>query len=439
MSVLVRAEDAPATSRNIEIAESLVVREQSCALSGVNRSSAFVAMHPFIPPQLVAPRISNLRSGISLRSQPTRNARPLVFRARLLLGRRRKLTVPPEVGAGAETAVPEAVLAGAGPTEGRSLGQIAWMRLKRDKVALAGGAFLIFLILVAIFAPLIVKYLGHPPNEFHQELIDTAGGTLAPIGRFGGMSWDHLMGIEPVNGRDIFSRIVYGSRISLLIAFLATLLSVAIGTTLGIISGFIGGWTDTFTSRLMDVFLAFPLLVLAIALAGVFPDQAFGLEGNQLRIALLIFIIGFFNWPYIGRIIRGPDALAPRAGVRRVGQKHWGPPRLHPAHRDAAQPHCADPGLLDAADPHQHPLRGGAVLPRRRYPPAHPELGRNAVRRRRLLHAAALHVLAWHGDLRHGLGLQPVRRRAARRPRSTSQPIGITIGVTPDNQEGIQE
>ena len=55
----------------------------------------------------------------------------------------------------------------------------------------------------------------------------------------------------------------------------------------------------------MDVFLAFPLLVLAIALAGVFPDQAFGLQGNQLRIALLIFIIGFFSWPYIGRIIRG--------------------------------------------------------------------------------------------------------------------------------------
>ena len=88
------------------------------------------------------------------------------------------MTLPPEVGTGAETAVPEAVLVGAGPTEGRSLGQIAWMRLKRDKVALAGGAFLIFLILVAIFAPLIVKYLGYPPNEFHQELIDTAGRHL---------------------------------------------------------------------------------------------------------------------------------------------------------------------------------------------------------------------------------------------------------------------
>jgi peptide/nickel transport system permease protein len=255
--------------------------------------------------QLVAPRIQRSHRHIAAVTTGSQMKRQLIFGAMLPLGRRQKLTLPPEAGAEAQAAIPEAVLVGAGPTQGRSLGQIAWMRLKKDKVALAGGVFLIFLILVAIFAPLIVKYLGYPPDEFHQELIDTAGGTLEPIGRFGGMSWDHLMGVEPVNGRDIFSRIVYGSRISLLIAFLATLLSVALGTTLGIISGFIGGWTDTFTSRLMDVFLAFPLLVLAIALAGVFPDQAFGLQGNQLRIALLIFIIGFFNWPYIGRIIRG--------------------------------------------------------------------------------------------------------------------------------------
>jgi len=189
--------------------------------------------------------------------------------------------------------------------QGRSLRQIAWRRLKQDKVALAGAAFLAFLVLVAIFAPLIVKVLGYPPNEFHQELIDTAGGTLSPLGRFGGMSWDHLMGVEPVNGRDIFSRVVYGARISLLIALLATLISVVLGTTLGAIAGLFGGWVDAVISRVMDMFLAFPLLVFAIALAGVFPDQAFGLRGNVLRMVLLIFIIGFFNWPYIGRIVRG--------------------------------------------------------------------------------------------------------------------------------------
>jgi len=78
-----------------------------------------------------------------------------------------------------------------------------------------------------------------------------------------------------------------------------------IGTVMGVISGYFGGWVDTVISRSMDAFLAFPLLLFAIALAGVVPDQAFGLSGNTLRIALLVFIIGFFSWPYIGRIIRG--------------------------------------------------------------------------------------------------------------------------------------
>lgn len=187
--------------------------------------------------------------------------------------------------------------------EGRSLGRIAWNRLKRDRVAMGGGVVVLLLILVAIFAPLIVKAFGHPPNEFHQKLIDPDLGV--PTGKFGGISRSFLLGLEPLNGRDLFSRIVYGSRISLLIAFLATGLSVVIGTVMGVIAGYFGGWVDTLISRLMDVFLAFPLLLFAIALAGVVPDHAFGLSGDSLRIVLLIFIIGFFNWPYVGRIIRG--------------------------------------------------------------------------------------------------------------------------------------
>jgi peptide/nickel transport system permease protein len=187
--------------------------------------------------------------------------------------------------------------------QGRSLGQIAWMRLKRDKVAMAGAGVVIFLVLVAIFAPLIVKLVGHPPNEFHQTLIDPS--LQIPKGKFGGISWSYPFGLEPVNGRDLFSRIVYGSRISLLIAFLATGLSVIIGVTLGVTAAFFGGWVDSFIGRLMDIFLAFPLLVFAIALAGVIPNSAFGLSGDSLKIATLVFIIGFFSWPYIGRIIRG--------------------------------------------------------------------------------------------------------------------------------------
>ncbi|MEU8000802.1 ABC transporter permease [Catellatospora sp. NPDC049111] len=210
-----------------------------------------------------------------------------------------------------ETSAPEGTRAPAKAIEGRSLGRIAWTRLKRDKAAMAGGVVVILLILMAVFAPLIVSWFGHPPNEFHQDadLLAAELGGL-PRGDFlffenSGMSGDFLFGLEPQNGRDLFSEVVYGARVSLLIAFLATLVSVLIGSTLGVIAGFFGGVVDTVISFLMNVFLAFPLLLFAIALVGVLPDRAFGLSGNSLRIALLIFIIGFFNWPYIARIVRG--------------------------------------------------------------------------------------------------------------------------------------
>jgi peptide/nickel transport system permease protein len=215
------------------------------------------------------------------------------------------MTAPLDVTGAQTEAQPEAGLAGVEATavEGRSLGQIAWLRLRRDRVALAGGVVVALLVLVAIFAPLIVRLLGHPPDEFHQQLIDPSLQT--PRGRWGGMSWDFPFGLEPQNGRDIFSRILYGARISLLVAFLATVVAMVIGTVLGVIAGFFGGWVDTVISRTMDIFLAFPLLLFAIALAGVIPDQAFGLSGNGLRVGLLVVIIGFSSWAYIGRIIRG--------------------------------------------------------------------------------------------------------------------------------------
>ncbi|HMA47508.1 MAG TPA: ABC transporter permease, partial [Frankiaceae bacterium] len=157
-------------------------------------------------------------------------------------------------------AQPEAVAALPGRRiEGRSLGQIAWMRLKRDRVAIAGGIVVILLILVAVFAPLIVSLLGHPPNDPHYEKININTG--GPIGRFGGISSDYLLGVEPISGRDVFSRIVYGARISLLVAFLATVLSVLVGTVMGVVAGFFGGWVDNLVSRLMDLLLAFPLLL----------------------------------------------------------------------------------------------------------------------------------------------------------------------------------
>jgi peptide/nickel transport system permease protein len=211
------------------------------------------------------------------------------------------MTAPLDVPDSATQAV--APVADAGAVAGRSPWQIAWKRLRHDRVALGGGVVVVLLVVVAVCAPLIVAVLGHPPQEFHYEKIDP--DLQVPTGRFGGMSSDFLFGAEPVNGRDLFSRVIYGSRISLLIAFLATLLSALLGTTFGVIAGYFGGWVDTAISRTMDVFLAFPLLLFAIALAGVVPDQAFGLTGDTLRIVLIVFIVGFVNWPYVGRIVRG--------------------------------------------------------------------------------------------------------------------------------------
>ena len=190
--------------------------------------------------------------------------------------------------------------------EGRSLRQIAWSRLKRDRVAMAGGIVILVLIAVALFAPVIVGLLGHPPDEPHVDKLDplTVMGADGWGGR-AGISGEFLFGLEPENGRDVFSRVVYGTQVSLTVAFLATLFSTIIGVAIGVAAGYFGGWFDSLMSRLMDLLLAFPQLLFAIALISVLPREMFGLSGTGLRMGILIVIIGLFGWPYIGRIVRG--------------------------------------------------------------------------------------------------------------------------------------
>jgi len=210
------------------------------------------------------------------------------------------MAVPIDVATGPGGPEPTPAPAVAGKAiEGRSLGQIAWMRLRQDKVAMAGGIVVILLILIAIFGP----YLVQNPLTYHENLIDPTFSR--PYGTLGGISAAHPFGVEPITGRDLLARVVNGARVSLVIAFLSTALAVGIGMVMGVIAGFFGGWVDSVIARAMDIFLAFPLLVFAIALVGVIPSSAFGLSGNSLRIGLLVFVIGFFAWPYMGRIIRG--------------------------------------------------------------------------------------------------------------------------------------
>jgi peptide/nickel transport system permease protein len=210
------------------------------------------------------------------------------------------MAVPIDVATGPGGAAPEPAPVVSGKAiEGRSLGQIAWMRLRQDKVAMAGGIIVLLLILVGIFGPFVVQN----PLTYHENLVDPTFSR--PFGSFGGISLAHPFGVEPITGRDLLARVVNGARVSLIIAFLSTALAVGIGVVMGVVAGFFGGWVDAVIARLMDIFLAFPLLVFAIALVGVIPSTAFGLSGNSLRIALLVFVIGFFAWPYMGRIIRG--------------------------------------------------------------------------------------------------------------------------------------
>ncbi|MET9395421.1 ABC transporter permease [Streptomyces sp. NPDC006624] len=205
----------------------------------------------------------------------------------------------------APSAAEEAAVAGVGAkaVQGRSLGRIAWERLKRDKLALAGGVMVLALIAIALLAPVITGLVGQDPESRHEELIDPLFGT--PTGALGGISGEHLLGVEPVSGRDIFARIIYGAQISLLVGFLSAIVAVVIGTVLGVLAGFFGGWVDAVISRVMDGLLAFPQLLFIIALVSVMPGEMLGLTGTGVRLFVMILVIGFFGWPYIGRVVRG--------------------------------------------------------------------------------------------------------------------------------------
>jgi peptide/nickel transport system permease protein len=182
--------------------------------------------------------------------------------------------------------------------EGRSLGRIAWTRLKRDKVAMGGGVVVILLILMAIFAPLIVKLFGLPsPSTQNSNLTDAFG---TPIGPTSG----HPFGVDPL-GEDVMSRVIYGSRVSLLVGILGTFLATVVGVTLGLISGFYRGWADTLLSRFADIVLSFPILLFGLGVGAACAVN--GCLGGLIHsgVQTIIAIIVISGWTYIFRITRG--------------------------------------------------------------------------------------------------------------------------------------
>ncbi|WP_241004285.1 ABC transporter permease [Conexibacter sp. SYSU D00693] len=202
----------------------------------------------------------------------------------------------------------EALLEGsaADPNEGapiaaRSPLQLFWGRLRKDKVALTALFFIGVVVVIAILAPVIKDVVGAPdPNTQNADLLDDFGQPSGP-------SADHWFGVDQ-RGRDVFSRVLYGARVSLQVAVIATAIAVFIGVVVGMVAGYYRGWVDTLLARVMDLMLAFPVLVLAIGI-GV---ACGGREGCDLGfmtiepgLNIVIFVITISTWPYMARIIRG--------------------------------------------------------------------------------------------------------------------------------------
>ena len=201
----------------------------------------------------------------------------------------------------------ENLFATGGPQRGdvaaRTPMQLFWRRFRRDRVALVALGIIVLLVLVAIFAPLIVKALGLPgPDDPRKSTLDSFGLPTGP-------SSAHPFGVDNI-GRDVFARTLYGARVSLVVAIVATAISVVIGTIAGMFAGFYRGWVDTLISRSVDVLLAFPILLLGIGVASACSfgkGGAAGCAGGLIKpgVSLVIFVIAFVNWTYIARIIRG--------------------------------------------------------------------------------------------------------------------------------------
>jgi peptide/nickel transport system permease protein len=165
---------------------------------------------------------------------------------------------------------------------------LAGHRLAHDPVALISALFIVFLILIALFAPAIAGLTGHKPSS--QDLLHG----LSPKGLPRGPNSTYWFGTDSL-GRDIFIRVIYGARVSLLVGIVSSLSAVIAGTSIGMVAGYFGGVVDTVLSRLMDLVLSFPFLLAAIALVSV--------VGPSLSV--IIIVIAFFSWASVGRIIRG--------------------------------------------------------------------------------------------------------------------------------------
>jgi peptide/nickel transport system permease protein len=191
------------------------------------------------------------------------------------------------------------IVSGEQSVAARSPLQLFWRRFRRDKVAMTALFFIALLVASALLAGQIIKLVGAPePNVQQTSALDDFGLPNGPGG-------EHLFGVDPI-GRDVFARVLYGARVSLMVALIGTGLSVIFGIVLGTIAGFYRSWVDTIIARSLDVMLAFPVLLLGLGLATACSGEN-GCAGGLIQpgLSVVIAIIVLANTPYVARIIRG--------------------------------------------------------------------------------------------------------------------------------------
>ncbi len=187
---------------------------------------------------------------------------------------------------------------------GHSPRELAWRRFKSNKVAIPSLSVALFVIFAVVFAPVIYWMLGIDPEARYMNALDERGEVP---GDWNGISFEHPFGVIPGIGYDLLARMLFGARVSFLIAVSSVIVTVIIGLALGIIGGYFRGRIDGLIGRFTDFFLAFPTFFMIIALSVPLVDrlEKSGLvQGNEARVLYLILIFAIFGWPYLSRIIR---------------------------------------------------------------------------------------------------------------------------------------
>src|SRR5689334_9157754 len=170
-----------------------------------------------------------------------------------------------------------------------SYSALIWRRLRRDRVAMFGAVLVGLLILVALFAPLLAPH--DPADQFRDGLTPDGQPVSSTLfNKTGGTKF--LLGTD-ANGRDLLSRIVYGSQVSLMVGVLANLLAVVIGILIGMTAGYLGGWVESLLMRFTDIMMAFPTLLLAMTLVAILKPSLW----------IIILVIGLVYWTWIARVV----------------------------------------------------------------------------------------------------------------------------------------